>query len=98
MNTKAELLTALINQKIGEIIGMGISAENLLDSLLHNDLYLDNLEMICSFDGRFLQFTSDYEEKQAEFDTRIGIKEAVEFIRITLNDIYHDEQIQEQLS
>lgn len=98
MNTKADLLTALINQKIGEIVGMGISAENLLDSLLHNDLHLDDLEMTCSFDGRFLQFTANLPEKQNELDTRVEIKEAVEFIRITLNQIYQNEHLQEQLN
>jgi len=98
MNTKAELLTALINQKIGEIVGMGISAENLLESLMHNDLLLDGIDIICSFDGRFLQFTANLPEKQNDLDTRIEIKEAVKFIRITLNQIYQNEQLQEQLN
>lgn len=98
MNTKAELLTEVINQKIGEIIGMNQSAESVLDSLLHNDLHLDKIEMTCSFDGRFLQFISDYPEKQNDLDTRIEIKESVEFIKNTLNQIYQNEQIQEKLN
>lgn len=95
---KSDLLTAIINQKISEIIGMCQSAESVLDNLLHNDLHLDGIEMTCSFDGRFLQFTSDYLEKQSELDNTIEIKEAVKFIRITLNEIYQNEQIQEQLN
>lgn len=95
--TKSDLLTAVINQKVNQIIGMNQSAESVLDSLLHNDLHLDSIEMTCSFDGRFLQFTSDYPEKQDSLDSQVEIKEAVKFIKITLNGIYQNEQIQEQL-
>ena len=95
---KSDLLTAIINQKISQIIGLSQSAESVLDSLLHNDLHLDGIEMTCSLDGRFLQFTSDYPEKQDDLDSKIEIKEAVKFIKITLNEIYQDEQIQAQLN
>lgn len=97
MNTKSELLTSVINQKIGDILDKDISAEGLLESLMYNDLHLDGLEVTCSFDGRFLQFTSDYPEKQNDIDTRIEIKESVEFINITLNGIYQSNQIQQNI-
>jgi|18_taG_2_1085343.scaffolds.fasta_scaffold01030_14 hypothetical protein len=95
--TKSDLLTSIINQKISEIIGMNQSAESILNSLLHNDLHLDGAGMTCSFDGRFLVFTSDFVERQSDLDTRIEIHEAIEFIKNTLNQIYQNEQIQAQL-
>ncbi len=98
MNTKAELLTGITDSKKDLIAGMGTSAENLLDSFLHSDLHLKDLEMTCSFDGKFLQFTSDYPEKQDDLDTRVEIEEAVEFIKNKLNYIYQNEQLQPQNS
>lgn len=95
--TKSDLLTSVINQKISEIIGKSQTAENLLDSLLHNSLHLDDIEMTCSFDGKSLQFTHDYVENQNEFDTSICINESVEFIKNILNQIYYNENINAQL-
>lgn len=96
--SKSELLTELLNQKIHEIVGMNQSAESLLSSLLRDSLHLDNIEMTCFFDGRNLNFTHDFPEKQAQFDLSIDIKEAVEFITITLNNIYQNEQLQAQFN
>jgi hypothetical protein len=95
--SKAELLTCLINQMIDSIIGNSLNPDDILDRLRENKFYLGSINMLVQTNVNCLNFYADRPEDE-HLNNSVTTYEAKEFFRITLNEIYHNDQMSEQIN
>ena len=93
---KSELLTEIITQMLGDIIRYSLNPDDVLEKLREAEYYLESLNFVVQTNVNCLNFYSDFPELE-HLNISCTTYEAKEFFKIRINEIYHDQQIQEQL-